>query len=302
MNYKRILITGGYGSIGSVLLPLLKSLYKESDIGITTNKKKGIKIYKNFSRPLFSSDYLKKIYEFAPSEVLLMGSDYHPRSSVDNTGKVILELQFPTFNLINELIKNNILKKVIFVSSYNALKKIKSENLLSLDKPINPYGYEKLTSELILRNLCFENDISFYSIRPTNVVNPQSNRKDLGVISKFASLVIKNQIPEFIDDFKKYKDYIHVKDVAEAILKILSSDLKIKYANLTIASGYSSNSITIYENLKRINIGKEIIPPIKNDINLKDTYSFIKWKPKITHNEILNECLDSKKSSIDNEI
>ena len=40
MNYKRILITGGYGSIGNSLLPLLTSIYKESDIGITSSLKK----------------------------------------------------------------------------------------------------------------------------------------------------------------------------------------------------------------------------------------------------------------------
>ena len=296
MNYKRILITGGYGSIGNSLLPLLSSIYKESDIGITSSLKKEKINYINFERPIISKNYLKRIFEFSPSEILLMGSNFHPRSSQGNLDKVIIDLQIPTLYLIKELLKQKTLKKVIFISSYNALKSLKMKDFFSFDGLINPYGYEKLSSELILRNLCIENNVSFFSLRPTNIVNPYSDKKDFGVVSKFASLVINGERPEFYEDSYEEKDYIHVTDVAEAILETLIINSGKKYSNITIASGLSSNARNIYESLKRLNSGNDIIQPVKNNIDLKNTYAILKWKPKFNYRDILNECLKAKKN------
>ena len=46
MQKKRILITGGYGSIGREILPMLKNIYHDEDIGITTKKNKGTSLHK----------------------------------------------------------------------------------------------------------------------------------------------------------------------------------------------------------------------------------------------------------------
>lgn len=154
-----------------------------------------------------------------------------------------------TINLLQFAAKHKV-KKFIFASSGGA---IYGENNLpaketDIPQPLSPYGVTKMTGELYLDFYYKYYGINYVSLRYSNVYGPrQSIKGESGVISVFIKYGLKGLNPVINGDGLQTRDFVYVKDVADANLIVLSLDKPIK-VNIS-----SSKETTIIELFNLIN-------------------------------------------------
>jgi nucleoside-diphosphate-sugar epimerase len=121
------------------------------------------------------------------------------------------------------------------------------------------YALGKLTSEIILQNLNFNNSFRFNIVRPFNVVGAQQSSKIGFVFPSFFENALKNQdITVFYDGLQK-RSFCHVDDIVSAMVCIQESGIIHEIFNI----GNDHNTTTILDLARRIreicHSGSEII-------------------------------------------
>lgn len=268
MNKKeKILITGGFGFIGSAFCKFL--IKKNYDIFIIDDFSNSRKI--NFSKKVkclnislsktsIVSKFIKKnkittIFHFA--------AKIYAQESIKNPKKYFRNNHQYTENLLKIAIEHNV-KNFIFSSTaaiYGKKKKIFREN--DNKNPINPYGRSKLMAEnSIIKNKKKINFaiLRFFNIAGANIKNKYGPVKNkYSVITKLIISVLKKKIfyingaNHNTKDGSPVRDFIHIDDIIKIIFK---SFLKIKTSKKSIiincGSGDSISVIEIIDILSKI--------------------------------------------------
>jgi UDP-glucose 4-epimerase len=92
----------------------------------------------------------------------------------------------------------------------------------ALLNPISPYGVAKVAAERYIRAYCGLHGMKAVATRYANVFGPrQKPNGDGGVVAKFVDGIARGERPVFFGDGEQTRDYIYVKDVAEANVKAL---------------------------------------------------------------------------------
>lgn len=88
--------------------------------------------------------------------------------------------------------------------------------------PVNPYGVAKTAAEAYIRTYCMLYGMKAIIMRFSNVFGPRQRADgDGGVVAKFLDAITRGIRPVFYGDGSQTRDFIYVKDVAEAIIKAL---------------------------------------------------------------------------------
>ncbi len=131
-----------------------------------------------------------------------------------------------TLNILESSKLNNV-KRVVFSSSAAVYggEPTQPKNENSTTKPISPYGYEKLIGEQYMKLYSELYGIETVSLRYFNVYGErQSATSDYsGVISIFEKNFKDNQIPNIYGDGQQYRDFVYVKDIANANIKAMNT-------------------------------------------------------------------------------
>lgn len=157
-------------------------------------------------------------------------------------------------------------------------------------KPISPYGASKLAGELVLESLMGSlGRPEYVTLRLFNVYGPGQSPSSpySGVITKFIHAVTSGGEIVIYGDGEQSRDFIHVEDVAEAVIKALTTTEAC--ATLNIGTGTRT---TINELAKLVmNVaGREVpvkhAPPRKGDIrhsvaSVKKAKRVLGWEPRI---------------------
>jgi UDP-glucose 4-epimerase len=146
-------------------------------------------------------------------------------------------------------------KRLVFASSA-AVYGLSQDLPLSEDQncqPISPYGLQKLTSERYGALFALEREFSFVSLRLFNVYGDRQccDSPYSSVIPKFI-YSMKNNLPILITgDGKQTRDFVDVKDVANAFVQALTIDLEIGTTLiLNIGTGKTHSILEILDLLK----------------------------------------------------
>ncbi len=169
-----------------------------------------------------------------------------PASSNDNPIFDAETNLISTLRLLKECV-NNILKKVIFLSSggtvYGVPEKIPiSEN--DATNPICSYGIIKRTIEQYL--FMFEKiyGLDYFVFRLSNPYGERQNPLAAqGVIPVFINKIINNETLEIWGDGVVVRDYIYVGDAVNVLSDSLGITSNQKILNLSSGCGYSINEI-----------------------------------------------------------
>ena len=302
---KKILITGASGYIGSCLYFYLKKNYKV----LATDKKKN-SFFKIKLCNLLNKKSIDKILKtFKPNTVIHLAG----QSLVDekiNKEKYYLNNIVATKNLILSMKKNNI-HNIIFSSTASVYKyknsKLKETNALN---PISTYAKTKLLSEKSI----IKSNINHLIMRFFNSCSALDKPIVIGELHNpethlIPTLVYKNLYKKkmyvYGNNYKTtdgtcIRDYIHVKDICEAIDKSINylENKKNKSLILNIGTSFNysvKNMVRIVEKITKI---KSIIYFKKKrkgdtDILMCDNskaYKFLKWKPKNSNiNKIISD-------------
>ena len=192
--------------------------------------------------------------------------------SIDNPLMYMKNNFIGTFNLINEMLKNDI-SNIVF-SSTAAVYGNPIEDNISEDHstmPINPYGQSKLYVEKMLQDYCEASKINAVSLRYFNAAGAdedgsigESHNPETHLIPNVLG-AIKNNRPFkiFGNDYNTHdgtciRDYIHVNDLADAHL--LSSVYMKKnhgFQSFNLGNGKGFSVLEVINSCKKIS-GKDI--------------------------------------------
>jgi len=247
---KKCLILGGGGFIGSHLAE--KLLEKNYDVVIFDKL--------NFSRKNINHilDRIKVVEGDFNNEIDLKSAlkdidiAFHlvsstlPANSNENPIYDVETNLVSTLRFLNEVFINNI-SKVIFISSGGTVYGI-PERLPIKEyhprKPICSYGIIKKTIEDYLYMFEKLYGLDYYVFR---LSNPYGERQNpfvaQGVIPVFLKKLIRGEQIEIWGDGNVERDYIYIKDVADALVKCLEVNPNERVFNLGSGKGYTLNDI-----------------------------------------------------------
>jgi UDP-glucose 4-epimerase len=290
MKYKKILITGGAGFIGTNLTDYLLKKYPDINIVIYDNFSNN---YKYFIKKFFKEISLNKIkilnYDLLNKKKLLSAMKkidlvFHLAAN----SNISLAIKNPLIDFNGTLITSNLLeccrvnkvKKIMYTSGsgiYGDNKRVNVENNITNIKPISFYGASKLSCESLMSaySHIYNMDISVF--RMANIIGKYSTH---GVIFDLLRKIKKNSSKLIIlGNGKQNKSYLHVKDLINAFFYVLKKQKK-KYDIFNVAT---DELITV------TNISKIVFKIIKKNPKIIYTGGKIGWKGDVSYIKLCNK-------------
>ena len=229
---QKILVTGGAGFIGSHLaLELLKRKHK---VVIFDNLSSGkIANLREISKKTGFEFIEGDIRDENKLESAFMGVDavIHLAALIDISASITdpaltNEVNVTgTLNVLREAAKSKV-RRFVFASStavYGDSKTLPINEKVIVD-PISPYAASKLAGEAYCRAFMGSYGLSTVVLRFFNVYGPRSeNSPYCGVITKFLKQANKGEAINIYGDGKQTRDFIHVKDIVEALILSLEA-------------------------------------------------------------------------------
>ena len=274
----KVLITGGAGFIGSHVAENLCKDKRVTKITIIDNlssgKKKNLdsiiksKKIKFLKLDIFDLNKIKKYFK----NISIV---FHLAGNVD---------VLPSVSNPRKYMNNNLLGTLIYASSSSCYG---DQGKISIKEtnPINiksPYAFSKYSAEQLIILLSEIYNFSYISLRLFNVYGPRSKMSGnySSVISIFLKQKKNKKLLTIVGKGNQSRDFIYVKDVAEAFKKAAFLNIKNQVFNLG-----TGKSITINQLAKIIGGKKRNIPKRSGDIkyskaNNKKIIRKLKWKPK----------------------
>lgn len=255
MKNKRCIVTGGAGFIGS---HITESLLEQGASKVTiidnmsTGKVENLKTLDHDRIELICGDIsdlnLNTIFEnhdYIFHEAALVSVP----ESVEQPAKTNKSNITGSFNVFKAGCKNNI-KKIVCASSaavYGETDVLPNIETLPL-MPLSPYAVSKATMELYAYTFTQTYNLPIACLRYFNVFGPRQSIDSAysGVIPKFISTLLKGEQPIIYGDGTQTRDFVYVKNIAEANIKVAKSDVAGVY---NIAHG---KTINIKQLLERI--------------------------------------------------
>ncbi len=251
----KILLTGGAGFIGSHIAEAYIAEGHEVMIidDLSHGKKENIPPEAEFVQIDIRSKKIEKIIkDFKPQVLNHHAAQINLRYSIEHP---VEDAEINILGMLNlvEAFRKVGGKKVIFASSggaiYGETDQIPSPETL-FPSPLSPYGTAKLTGENYLRNFYLTYDLPYIALRYSNVYGPrQYPLGDAGVIAIFILKILEGETPVIYGDGTQTRDFIYVKDVAEANLRATDSDF---CGEINIGTGKETSVNRLFEIISSI--------------------------------------------------
>ena len=233
MKYKKALVTGGAGFIGS---HLVDTLYKNNiEVlvvdNLLTGKKENLKsldleniIYGDVG----SEDALENIRNFNPDVCFHLAAQSSVVISVEDPLLDFEHNLLQPVQLIKTLLATDC-KKFIFTSSGGTIfgepKVIPTSEEDYAGEPVSPYGLAKKKLNELIEVMLQNTEMSYSILNLSNVYGPrQDPHGEAGVMSIFTGKLLNNETPTIYGDGEQTRDYVYVLDVVDALLKSSESD------------------------------------------------------------------------------
>ncbi|MDH5770078.1 MAG: NAD(P)-dependent oxidoreductase [Candidatus Bathyarchaeota archaeon] len=223
-----IAILGASGFIGSLLVEALSSRRKEL-LGIDIVKPRSD--YNWLIADMIEPAAIERIFfEYAVENVIhLVGLPQIALCEKDPHFSYLLNTQ-SVHNTLEAMRKTGV-QKIVFASSaavYRLHDKAASEE--EEPDPNTVYGYHKYMSEKLIEAYSNSYGVRFIILRLFNVYgqNPQLGKDVISIFLRRA----KNGEPLVVEGKKKYRDFVHVKDVTDAFISSISARANNRIINI----------------------------------------------------------------------
>ena len=233
MKYKKALVTGGAGFIGSHLVDTLHKNNMEVLVvdNLLTGKKENLKsldleniIYGDVG----SEDALENIRNFNPDVCFHLAAQSSVVISVEDPLLDFEHNLLQPVQLIKTLLATDC-KKFIFTSSGGTIfgepKVIPTSEEDYAGEPVSPYGLAKKKLNELIEVMLQNEEMSYSILNLSNVYGPrQDPHGEAGVMSIFTGKLLNNETPTIYGDGEQTRDYVYVLDVVDALLKSSESE------------------------------------------------------------------------------
>jgi UDP-glucose 4-epimerase len=195
-----------------------------------------------------------------------------PKGSNDDPIYDVQSNLVPTIQMLNAMVAQKI-PKVIFISSGGTIYGMPTYLPIDEKHPTDPYvsyGITKLAIEKYL--LLFERE---YDIKATilRVANPFGERQRIetaqGAVTMFLYRALRSQCIEIWGDGSITRDYVYIKDVADAFALALKYSGPKNVFNISSGRGTSLNELTeLLEGVLGRSIKRRYLPGRSFDVNI----------------------------------
>ena len=305
MNYKKALVTGGAGFIGSHLTEKLHQNNIEVLVvdNLLTGKKENllsIDLENTIYGDVGSEESLEFIKNFNPDVCFHLAAQSSVVISVEDPLLDFEHNLLQPVQLIKTLLETDC-KQFIFTSSGGTIfgepEVIPTSEDDYAGEPASPYGLaKKKLNELI--EVMLQNETMSYSI--LNLSNFYWPRQDphgeSGVMSIFTGKLMNNETPTIYGDGKQTRDYVYVLDVVDALIKSAETDDNL-FLNIGTGVETSVNELVSILSQKISWDGEPEYAPkregelLRSVLNNERAMSQIGWEPKYTLDTGLNELI-----------
>ena len=305
MNYKKALVTGGAGFIGSHLTEKLHQNNIEVLVvdNLLTGKKENllsIDLENTIYGDVGSEETLKIIKNFNPDVCFHLAAQSSVVISVEDPLLDFEHNLLQPVQLIKTLLETDC-KQFIFTSSGGTIfgepEVIPTSEDDYAGEPASPYGLaKKKLNELI--EVMLQNETMSYSIlNLSNVYGPrQDPHGEAGVMSIFTGKLMNNETPTIYGDGKQTRDYVYVLDVVDALIKSAETDDNL-FLNIGTGVETSVNELVSILSQKISWDGEPEYAPkregelLRSVLNNERAKSQIGWEPKYTLDTGLDELI-----------
>ena len=305
MNYKKALVTGGAGFIGSHLTEKLHQNNIEVLVvdNLLTGKKENLlslDLENTIYGDVGSEETLKIIKNFNPDVCFHLAAQSSVVISVEDPLLDFEHNLLQPVQLIKTLLETDC-KQFIFTSSGGTIfgepEVIPTSEDDYAGEPASPYGLaKKKLNELI--EVMLQNETMSYSIlNLSNVYGPrQDPNGEAGVMSIFTGKLINNETPTIYGDGKQTRDYVYVLDVVDALIKSAETDDNL-FLNIGTGVETSVNELVSILAEKISWDGEPGYAPkregelLRSVLNNERAKGQINWEPKYTLDTGLDELI-----------
>ena len=311
----KVIITGGYGFIGSNLIinflnryPNFKILNIDFQTYASNHRKlKFFTKYKNYNHKKINiCNYisLKKAFlSFKPNIVINLAAETHVDNSINNADKFIKTNIIGTYNLleISKFYYKSTKAKFIYLQVstdevYGDLYKSKfSFTEESNIKPSSPYSASKASSDHLVLSYFRTYNLPVIISRCTNNYGPYQSSEKL--IPKVIYNALKKKIIPVYNKGKEIRDWIHVLDHTNALIELINKGVLGNVYNIG-----SNNTISNIQLIKKI---LKILSSKNNKVNYYKLIRFVKDRPghdfkySIDNTKIINKIKWKSKINFD---
>ena len=280
---KKFVVTGGSGFIGSNLVKfLLKKNYFVINIdklSYSANPYNLKRIFKNKNYRFFKQDINNqaKIYKilnrYKPNGIFNLAAETHVDRSIDDPKAFIDSNIVGVFNLLEAFksySKINSKIKLIHISTdevFGDIKKGRSDEKFTYN-PSSPYAASKASSDHLVSSYVKTYNLKAIITNCSNNYGPRQHPEKL--IPKLIYNIIRNKPLSIYGKGKNSREWIHVYDHCEALIKVFKNGKYGEFYNI------GSN-----KNLNNLKITKLLLKAAKKIININSNVKvkFVKDRP-----------------------
>ena len=233
MSYKKALVTGGAGFIGSHLTERLHQNNIEVLVvdNLLTGKKENLlslDLENTIYGDVGSEETLKIIKNFNPDVCFHLAAQSSVVISVEDPLLDFEHNLLQPVQLIKTLLKTDC-KQFIFTSSGGTIfgepEVIPTSEDDYAGEPVSPYGLAKKKLNELIKVMLQNETMSYSILNLSNVYGPrQDPHGEAGVMSIFTGKLMNNETPTIYGDGKQTRDYVYVLDVVDALIKSAETD------------------------------------------------------------------------------
>ena len=269
VEFKKALVTGGAGFIGSHLVEAL--LTSGSRVAVLDNLSSGslsnlepvkdrIEFYKNDVRQL---EVLTNVAQGC-DVIFHLAAVVAVQQTIDDPVDSAMVNDIGTINILEAARRNNVQRFVLASSCavYGDDPRLPKEETMT-PMPASPYAVHKLSAEHYARIYGELFGVKTTSLRFFNVFGPRQDPSSpySGVISIFMTRAISGRAPVIYGDGSQSRDFVYVKDVVKAL--ILAAEAKDSAGKvLNIGSGCNVTINGLWELIASL-AGQQLMPEYK---------------------------------------
>ena len=305
MNYKKALVTGGAGFIGSHLTEKLHQNNIEVLVvdNLLTGKKENLlslDLENTIYGDVGSEETLKIIKNFNPDVCFHLAAQSSVVISVEDPLLDFEHNLLQPVQLIKTLLETDC-KQFIFTSSGGTIFGEPEVIPTSEDdyggEPASPYGLAKKKLNELIEAMLQNETMSYSILNLSNVYGPrQDPHGEAGVMSIFTGKLMNNETPTIYGDGKQTRDYIYVLVVVDALIKSAETDDNL-FLNIGTGVETSVNELVSILSQKISWDGEPEYAPkregelLRSVLNNERAKSQIGWEPKYTLDTGLDELI-----------